>query len=258
MRPTRRSLLAAAGALAAAPALAAPSASDVRLWTAYESRLRARLADAGGGGFDAAARAALDLSNRARRAAGVRELVWHEDLALTARAHAADLARRAYVEHLTPEGFDPSHRFWLLARRTIGSPSENIAYHRGPQAVGVAHLVQLWRRSPRHWSNVLRPTHTHAGFGLVRRGDRNYLVGLYARPLAELSEPVPFRATQTDLARAFREIPAELRPSLAVPQGAALGKVEGSPPVMQIAAARRLQGRGYELIGGPIFLAAEA
>ena len=44
---------------------------------------------------------------------------------------SAEWAARAYVEHLSPEGFDPSHRFWLLGRTTIGSPSENIAYHRG-------------------------------------------------------------------------------------------------------------------------------
>ena len=258
MRPTRRWVLSAAGAFSAAPALAAPSAADVRLWTAYEARLRARLADAGGGTFDAAAREALDLTNVARRRAGAGSLAWHDDLAATARAHAADLTRLAYVEHVTAEGFDPSHRFWLLARRTIGSPSENIAYHRGPKPASIPQLMNLLRASPKHWANALRRTHTHAGFGLVRRGDRNYLVGLYARPLTELADPLPFRAGRADLARAFRELAPELRPRLAVPQGAALGKVEGGPPVMQIAAARHLGGPSYELIGGPIFLASDA
>src|SRR5688572_21532215 len=92
---------------------AAPPASDASAWSHYEARLRARLADAGGGHFDeAAGQAALEATNRARAAAGAPAVVWHDELAQAARAHAADLAQRAYVEHLSPEGFDPSHRFW--------------------------------------------------------------------------------------------------------------------------------------------------
>lgn len=262
MRVTRRAALAAGLATFAVPAAAdgirdaAPPATDVAAWRAYEARLRARMADAGGGRFDqTAARAAFDLGNAARRAAGAPPLEWHEDLAQAARAHAGDLARRGYVEHLSPEGFDPSHRFWLLARRTIGSPSENIGYHSGAP-VGADHFLRTWRRSPGHWANLLRATHSHGGYAFVRGPRQAVAVGLYCRPLAELDEPLPFQATGPDIARALRNLSAELRPRLAVPQGSRLGRVEGAPPVMQITALRRVDVGRADVIGGPIFLAA--
>jgi len=262
---TRRGVVGAALALAAGPARAdlatdaAPPASDARAWSAYEARLRARLADAGGRRFDdPAARAALDATNAARRAAGAPPVEWHEELAAAARAHAGDLAQRAYVEHLSPEGFDPSHRFWLLGRTTIGSPSENIAYHRGagPPAAA-ADLLRRWRNSPGHWRNLLRASHTHAAYGVVRGRDRVWMVGLYARPVATLPEPLPFHAHGPEIARALRAVPSEHRPRLSVPQGSRLGKVDGAPPVMQLTVIRRGDTGAYDVVGGPIFLAAD-
>jgi uncharacterized protein YkwD len=254
----RRLLLGAGLGLLAAPAFAAPSALDATPWVECEARLRARLKDAGGGRFDAAGeREVMALTNAARRAAGAPPVAWHEDLAATARAHAADLAQRRYVEHVTPEGFDPSHRFWLLARRTVGSPSENIAYH-GGTPVSAAGLMGLWRGSPQHWQNLLRPTHTHAGFGLARIADRSYLVGLYAHTLAELANPTPFRvATQTEVLNAVRPLPAGLALVLQPPQGsraARLSDLETPSVVQQVSLARRVEGSSFEVIGGPIFL----
>lgn len=265
MSPTRRTVVGSALALAAAPAAAdvatdaAPPASDAGAWAAYEARLRDRLSDAGGLRFDApSARAALEATNAARRTAGAPAVEWHEELAAAARAHAGDLAARGYVEHLSPEGFDPSHRFWLLGRTTIGSPSENIAYHRaaGPPATS-RELLQRWRKSPGHWRNLLRASHTHAAYGVVRGRDRVWMVGLYARPVATLPEPLPFHAQGPDIARALRAVPGEHRPRLSVPQGSRLGKIEGTPPVMQITAIRRVETGAFDVVGGPIFLAAE-
>jgi uncharacterized protein YkwD len=263
---TRRATLATALAAVAAPAAAeairdaAPPASDAKAWAAYEARLRGRAADAGGGRFDdAAAREALDLSNAARKAAGAQPLAWHDDLEKAARAHAGDLAGRGYVEHLSPEGFDPSHRFWLLSRRTIGSPSENIGYHSGPgRPVGAAHFIAQWRKSPGHWRNLLRAGHTHGAYAVVRGPERAVIVGLYVSPLAELAEPLPFRAKGPEIGRALRSLPSEYRPRLSVPQGARLGAVEGAPPVMQLTALRQVDVGRFDIIGGPIFLAADS
>lgn len=262
MRPTRRGVVGATLALAATPALAdvardaAPPASDLKAWTGYEARLHARLADAGGQRFDdPAARTALTATNAARRGVNAPLVAWHEELAATARAHAADLAARGYVEHLSPEGFDPSHRFWLLGRTTIGSPSENIAYHRGGgPPVASAELLQRWKKSPGHWRNMLRATHTHAAYGVVRGRDRVWMVGLYARPVATLLQPLPFHAQAADIARAMRAVPSDHRPRLSVPQGSRLGKVEGAPPVMQLTAIRRADAGAFDVVGGPIFL----
>jgi uncharacterized protein YkwD len=252
------------GLLLATPAVAddvttdaAPPASDAKAWSAYEARLRARLADAGGRD-DAAARAALAATNAARSAAGAGSLEWHEELAAAARAHAGDLAARGYFEHLSPEGFDPSHRFWLLGRTTIGSPSENIVYHRGAgPAASAGELLERLRKSPGHWRNLLRPSHSHAAYAVVRGDDRAWMVGLYARPVATLPEPLPFHAHGADIAKALRSVPSEHRPRLSVPQGSRLGTVEGTPPVMQITAIRREEGGAIDVVGGPIFLAAD-
>jgi len=90
------------------------------------------------------------------------------------------------------------------------------------------------------------------------RGPRSALiVGLYFDPLAELAEPLPFHANAPAIARALRSLPPELRPRIAIPQGARLGKVDGAPPVMQLAALRPAAPGRFDIIGGPIFLAAE-
>lgn len=163
-------------------------------WLAYETRLNARLADAGGGRFDTGtARGLLDATNTERRAKGAAACAWDDELAATARAHAADLAGRAYFSHLAPEGFDPSHRLAILARRRIGSASENIAYRRYSEPSTVGHLMEVWRASPPHWTNLLKTSHQRAGYGVVVKGDRTYAVGLYGHVDGELPAPLPFR-----------------------------------------------------------------
>ncbi|WP_293898404.1 CAP domain-containing protein [Phenylobacterium sp.] len=236
----------------------APPASDVAAWSAYEARLRARLADGGGGRFDdPGGRAALALVNQARAAAGATALAWHGELAWAARAHGGDLARRGAVEHLSPEGFDPSHRLWLLGRTTVGSPSENIAYHHrpGPPATP-ASLMAQWRASPGHWQNLLRPSHTHAAFALLRGPDQALLVGLFCRPLAMLPAPLAFRANGDEIAQALRTIDPDLNPRLGAPQGARRAGRSGGLRVVQISAERRDAPGGDAYIGGPIFLPA--
>jgi uncharacterized protein YkwD len=259
---SRRAVLFAAPALVAAPAAAATPPPGV--WSAYEARLRARLDDAGGGRFDAAAaKALLQLSDKVRGEAGASSLRWTPELALTARAHAADLAARSYVEHLSPEGLDPSHRLSLLARQLVGSASENIAYHRFARPADPAQLLDLWRRSPPHWTNLLKASHSHVGYGVVRKGERTYAVGLYADQTARLAAPLPFRISTEDelLAatrggdfqsygvadpvdeRELRVFAAEAASLPPVPRG-----------VYQLRPRRRLEGRLVQMLWGPIFL----
>ena len=265
LRPHRRAVLAAGiGALAATPVGAADKTFSLADWTRYEIRLRARLADAGGEAFDeSAAREILTLTNAVRARARAGACAWHPGLAATARAHAADLASRRYVEHLSPEGFDPSHRLWLMERRMIGSASENIAYRRASDATTPQQLMTLWRGSPKHWENLLNPRHTHAGFGLVRAEDRTYLVGLYAHPAAALSEPLPFRLSDpATIWRTLQGLPGDLRGGVGTPQGAGAGPrgaegdtaTERRSGVYQLNVRRRLDASTYELIGGPIFV----
>jgi uncharacterized protein YkwD len=255
LTPSRRALLAGLAALAAGAA--GPRAAEV--WIAYEARLRARLADAGGGRFDApAAQTLLALTNDARAGNGAGPLVWSPDLAETARAHAADLAARAYVEHLSPEGFDPSDRLALVSRRMLGSTSENIAYHRGPTPATAAQLMDLWRKSPGHWKNLNDPRHTHAGFAVARKADRAYAVGLYAHPLGALAADLPFRLQrQADLEHAVAGVAQRVRFEPVSPGDGALRLTDaGRAPAgaYQLYVERPLDPRRYELVPGPVFV----
>jgi uncharacterized protein YkwD len=194
----RRTWLAGAFTVGLAATARAAAAPSVETWIGYEARLRARGGDAGGGRFDGGTERALHaLTNQARVTGGAEALTWDAELAATARAHAGDLAQRRYVEHLSPEGFDPTDRLGLVARRTIGSASENITFHRGGQIDGAADLMRNWRSSPPHWSNLLNPRYSHAGFGVVRSRDQVYAVGLYAKLDGTLSADLPFHLADT-------------------------------------------------------------
>lgn len=261
----RRSLLAGIGSLVALPAIASPPGIGPEAWVAYEARLRARLVDAGGGRFDAIAeRRLLDLTNAARVSNGAGACGWSDELALTARAHAADLADRGYIEHLTPEGFDPTHRIGVLARRMIGSASENIAYRQASSPASAQELMGIWRGSERHWVNLLAPAHDHVGFGVAIRGDRTYCVGLYAHPDGELAAPLPFKintvaALSNVLDRGSPHIesfsftdPLDEAARLAVGQDAAATGL--TPGVYQVRPRMRVDARRYQILWGPIFV----
>ncbi|MFC3078279.1 CAP domain-containing protein [Phenylobacterium terrae] len=213
--PDRRRLLGGLALALCAPALAhaALRPGEPQPWLDYEARLRGRLGDAGGGRFQAGtAEALLAETNAVRHAAGRGELQWSAQLALAARAHAADLAARGYVEHLSPEGFDPSHRLSLLSRRLLASTSENIAVRTGGAPPTASDLMGVWRKSRPHWTGLMLPTHTHAAFGVVQAGRRTIAVGLYARPDGTLAQPAPFRLEdEADLVRAVASARPELR-----------------------------------------------
>lgn len=261
----RRTLLAGMGSLVALPAFATPRSMDAGAWVAYEARLRARLVDAGGGRFETSKeRQLLTLTNAARAANGAPACGWSDELALTARAHAADLADRGYVEHLTPEGFDPAHRIGVLARRMIGSASENIAYRQASAPPSAEDLMGMWRNSERHWRNVLAPTHAQVGFGVVTRGDCTYAVGLYAHPDGELAAPLPFKINAgADLSNVLERASPHLESfSLTDPLDEGANREFGqdafgsrlTPGVYQLRPRQRLDERRYQILWGPIFV----
>lgn len=258
----RRTLLGAAAGLAATPALAL-RAGDTAAWLSYDRRLRARLADAGGGAFaPAAARDLLTLTNRARANTKAGALAWNDSLAEVARAHAADLAARAYVEHLTPEGFDPGHRIGVLARRFVGSASENIAYRRAGAGAAAADLLAIWRNSGPHWRNLLTPRYTEVGYGVAVKGDRTYAVGLYSRPDGRLAGPAPFRLADPAALDAL-EAASEAFDGFGVSDptdngdqtiasGARIPDL--SPGVYQLRPRRRAAPGRYAVFWGPVFV----
>ena len=100
-------------------------------------------------------------------------LIRRADLDEVARAHAADMARRGYMDHTTPEGRSPVDRMreggidgFALAAENIGKTSQS----NPTQAV-----VDGWVASPGHRDNLHAPPFNATGIGVARAADGSYL-----------------------------------------------------------------------------------
>ncbi len=107
----------------------------------------------------------FDEINRVRRRNGLRRLRWDDELAVVARAHSADMARRSYFNHVSPDGVDPADRT-TAAGIGFARIAENIEYNRNaPDPVLKA--VQDWWDSPGHRANILEAGFTRTGIGVA-------------------------------------------------------------------------------------------
>ena len=259
----RRGLMTLAGAALAAPALA--RAQGRGAISSYYERLRLRVEDAGGGRFLLPAEDALLAEHNSLRVGQrLSPLVRSAALDVAARAHAADLADRGYFAHETPEGFSSVQRVGLLARRFVGLVGENLVEVEGGPPAHAEELARLWRGSAGHRANMLRPTYSHVGFGVVRKGERTVAAAAFGETFAELAEPMAFRVG--DIGR-VGEVIGEGSPvrgyALApVGGGRALGPfwLEDPPPRIEVAGAFSIKpyltdpvvrGR-YVIVDGPI------
>ena len=104
---------------------------------------------------------------------GGRGLKWHSGLAGVARGHSADMLKRHYVDHVTPEGTTAAQRIsqfsisYVACGENIGivygetSHSEQAAYD----------IHNAFMNQPRsltnHRGNLLNPIWTHVGIGIA-------------------------------------------------------------------------------------------
>ena len=123
-----------------------------------------------------------ELLNDARRRhlpgwLGTAYLRWHEELAVVSRQHSADMLRRQYVAHVTPEGVTAARR---LQRQAIGyvACGENIGIVYGEAAhsdTAVREIHDAFMNQPRnltnHRGNLLNPIWTHVGIGIAYNPD---------------------------------------------------------------------------------------
>lgn len=102
------------------------------------------------------------LVNAHRAARGCPALTWLQPAAEAAQAHSADMARRDYFDHRSPEGQGPAER---LAARGVGyrMVAENIAWT--PEQ-GARETLQGWVGSRGHRQNLENCAYTHHGIGL--------------------------------------------------------------------------------------------
>ena len=117
---------------------------------------------AGGGGRADVVAEMARLVNAHRASRGCPALVWLQPAADAAEAHSADMARRGYFDHVSPDGQRPWDR---LAARGVRYRlvAENIAYTPGQDARAT---LAGWLNSRGHRENLENCAYTHHGIGL--------------------------------------------------------------------------------------------
>jgi uncharacterized protein YkwD len=108
---------------------------------------------------------------------GTARLTWHDGLAAVARGHSADMMRRQYVAHVTPEGITAARRIENHRIRYVAC-GENIGivYGESAHTAQAVHDIQnAFMNQPRsmtnHRGNVLNPVWTHIGIGIAYNED---------------------------------------------------------------------------------------
>ena len=112
----------------------------------------------------------LDLVNRERQAAGLSPLAPDPELTEVARRHSADMFKRSYFAHDTPEGLTPFDRMREADVRFL-TAGENLAL---APTIPVAHTGLM--NSPGHRANILRREFGRVGIGVMDGGVRGLMV----------------------------------------------------------------------------------
>lgn len=103
------------------------------------------------------------LVNQERTSRSLTPLLVDTGATQAAKAHAEDMAGRGFFAHTTPEGWTPADRLQLLGVTGYSGVGENIALGQPtPQDVMTA-----WMNSSGHRANILNPSYTHIGVGVV-------------------------------------------------------------------------------------------
>ena len=104
---------------------------------------------------------------------GTSELKWHGGLAAVARGHSADMLRRQFVSHISPEGVTASRRIEHYGISYVAC-GENIGVFYGATArteQAVHDIYNAFMNQPRsltnHRGNLLNPIWTHVGIGIA-------------------------------------------------------------------------------------------
>jgi uncharacterized protein YkwD len=125
----------------------------------------------------------FDETNTARRAAGAPPLQQSEVLAAAARARSADMVRRNYFGHVTPDGCDlECHSATITFSASMWG--ENIAWYEPyfflTETELGAHFVREWLKSSGHRLNMLNREFTHQGIGIALDGEKIIVTVIFA------------------------------------------------------------------------------
>lgn len=117
----------------------------------------------------------LQIINHDRHEAGLPSLHLAPQLSRVASAHSADMAVHRYFAHLSRGGGSPYDRMRAagIHYRVAG---ENLAWHTGSISLDLMRWTErAMLASPEHRANLLRPSFTTVGIGIVTAGGRTYL-----------------------------------------------------------------------------------
>jgi uncharacterized protein YkwD len=178
----------------------------------------------------------LELANQARAQAGAPTLTLDAGLCQAARAHAEEMFAARQLSHQF-EG-EPSlpQRLGSATHTTLDQEGENVAFD-FDAAKGHQHLML----SPPHRANLLNPAFNVIGLGVVRSGDRVYIVQDFGHALpnysaTEIKDRIAATVAQT---RHQAKQPDLVRRDLLTADDAACSMAQadklGTSPVRQLA-----------------------
>lgn len=112
----------------------------------------------------------FEMMNARRLLAGLRPLVWSDDLAAVARMHSQNMANGRFFSHKDLEGGfvdDRAARLGIFNWIAIG---ENIAFVKGYADPAVT-AVEKWMNSPSHKQNILNQRWRQTAIGIAVADD---------------------------------------------------------------------------------------
>lgn len=177
--------------------------------------------------LDAARKLALELLNASRRDHKLPPMALEAKLNSAAQAHAADMLKRNYYSHNSPEGTTAGGRFvkaggsrWLLTAENIAK-CDSCRPPATPEVLRQIH--EGWMNSAGHRKNILNPGLTSFGFGIAV----NATGGLYA--VQNFSGP----GNSAGEGAQSRPLPTTEQTALALREINAARKVAGRPPLKE-------------------------
>ena len=178
----------------------------------------------------------LALANQSRRQAGVPLLTLDAGLSLAARIHAQAMLDARQLSHQFDGEATLPQRLAAVTELQLDQEGENVALDYDAEH-GHQHLML----SPPHRANLLNPAYNVVGLGVVRSGDRLYIVEDFGRalPTYSASELKNLVATAVTEARLQARLPGLSRQDVAASDDAACSMAQadklGTPSVRKLA-----------------------
>ncbi|MCU1301674.1 MAG: Allergen V5/Tpx related protein [Candidatus Sulfotelmatobacter sp.] len=178
----------------------------------------------------------LDLANQARAKAGLHSLVPDAGLSRAARAHAQAMVAKRQLSHQFDGELPLPQRLADTSETLLDQEGENVALDFDAES-GHKHLML----SPPHRANLLKASYNVIGLGVIRSGDRLYIVQDFGHALpnysaAEVKERIAATVAQT---RHHARQPQLARRDLPTTDNAACSMAQadklGTSPIHQLA-----------------------